>query len=220
MTFDTKFEAVLDTLLYKFATNDSVKVQVLSTVNNQRLKSLFRSVEECLTVGIIFLEGFKEIIIGGDINARVSQKTKEWVASVPHAQSGGRIAGMMATSICSVLEDFIVDAGRTKLTTTKLAIIRIANPMVSNDDNKARTTLLKNIKPSVRADGTTWITALKMIFSFTLTTEESETLIDMITFRNQYVHDPQTAFSKTITGEQLKCWAVATMILCHRVAIA
>ncbi len=53
-----------------------------------------------------------------------------------------------------------------------------------------------------------------------LTADEVDTLIDLITFRNQYIHDPPTAFVRLVAGEHIKCWALATVILCNRLVLS
>jgi hypothetical protein len=219
MTFNLSHEHVLDKIAEQILKADQPTLHALPSSEREALKAHVQGIVSTLSVGLVFLEGFEEIAQQGELASKVSAEFKQWVSQVPRNESGGRIAGMIAASICSVLEDYIVDLVPTKLTPTRISALRLTEPKLSLDDGKAREQLARRVKPSVRAKGSEWIAALNVVFSVSPTAEEVETLVDMITFRNEYIHKPPTAFARAIVGEHLKCWTLAAMILCNRLAL-
>ena len=219
MTFDpTTVEPILEELAGKVEADAKAKLKTNPPLG-ERLGQLVGAGVECLSIGIIYLHGFKEIEDGGPVGGEVPTKVQEWVGSVDKKRSAARLAGMIASSICSELEGFIMEVVPSKMSSGGLAASRKKDSKLSADDDKAWGTVSARLKPTVKAEGSKWAGWLETALSVTLTPEEKDTLIDMITFRNEYVHDPPTAFSKTISGEHLKCWALASMILCHRIAV-
>ena len=220
MAFTTAYEQPLDALATQFAQQDAARIIALPPAEHRALKLRVDALAECIAIALVFLEGFDDIATGGALHKRASADLQKWVASVPRTQSGTRLAGMVASSLCSVLEDYIVDTTQLKVGAAQLVRIRTLDPKLHAQDGPAVDQLLKKVKPSVKAAGVDWVAALALVFGVALTVEESETLVDLITFRNLYIHEPPSAFAMTITGEHIKCWTVAATVLCYRLALA
>jgi hypothetical protein len=219
MPFEPRYESALDSLLIQLGEQVATRSPPLPTAESQALQSHVAGIAECVTVAIVFLQGFEAIAASGSAHLKVSQAVERWVASVPRSQSGGRIAGMVASSICAVLEDYIRDAARTKLP-SQLSRIRSVIPTLPARDADAIERLVRNVKPSVKASGADWVSALQLAFDVVLSQEEADTAVDMIALRNVYVHNPASVATESITGERTKCWATSAIALCHRVALA
>lgn len=218
MTYDpANVEASLEALLAKLAKDDDAKLTALPSADLQSLQTHRAAIEECITVGIIFLKGFDGIMVNGPLRKLASAPVQNWVDRVPRGQSATRIAGMIASSICSVLEGFIVDVVPPKITDAQIATARKVEPHLDADDEMARVVLAGRLKPSTRGGGEKWLRRLDRMLSVVPTAAEADTLLHMVAFRNQYIHDPPTAFSQMITGEHLKCWPLAAITLCHRI---
>jgi len=220
MTFSASHESTLDTLHATLAEQNIERRKLLPPAEAERLEAHVAGLGECVAVALVFFHGFNDIVVAGENAHGVTPELRRWVTSVPRHQSGTRLAGMTASSLCAVLEDYIVDTCRNRLSPTTLAQLRAVDATLQPDDAKAIGQLLKRVKPSARTDGSTWINALRLVFGVVLTTEESDTLIDLLTFRNKYIHDPRSAFAQSITGEHMKCWTVSATILCRRIALA
>jgi hypothetical protein len=84
----------------------------------------------------------------------------------------------------------------------------------------AKNGLLRAVKPSVRASGADWLKAIRDVFSVQFSTEAEGTLLRLISFRNDFVHDPPTSFATTISGEEIKCWGLATQLAARHITLA
>ena len=166
------------------------------------------AIRDITSISLIFLTGFDEIARGGELSNSVTPNVREWVQNVPRQRSGTRLAGMVAVSLGSILEEFIVQIGAAKIT-----------PEVETRLRTTKDKLLNRVKPSVKADGKEWLKALTDVFSITLESVGQDSLISMIQFRNHYVHEP-AAIQTIVTGEEIECWIQATMLLALRIAIA
>jgi len=74
------------------------------------------AIRDINSISLIFLTGFDEIARGGELSNSVTPNVREWVQNVPRQRSGTRLAGMVAVSLCSILEEFIVQIGAAKIT--------------------------------------------------------------------------------------------------------
>jgi hypothetical protein len=184
---------------------------------NPRFDALATGVNDILSAQLVYFAGFKAIqegVIGPDAVLAV---VRSWVQTVPRARSGGIGAGVAASTLCSILEDFIVDWGTQVIDTAVIARLRAPRGLPA-DDGEAKKTLIQKAKPSVKADGKKWLRVLDDVFGARPQQAVMDALLDMISFRNAFVHAPSEAYMAPMTGDQVKCWALATLIVARDIA--
>jgi hypothetical protein len=215
--WDPKFEADLDQRAAK-ALQDG-RTAGLPAVEKERLRGVNAAIHAVLSITIIYLQGFDEIAKGGPLAASVSPDVVNWVKAVPRGDSGTRLAGIAATSLCSILEDFIADVADAKITPALIAKLRPTRNLDA-DPLQATGQLQRAIKPSVKADGAKWLKAVEDVFGLTVDQPFAGSLLPLIAFRNLFVHDPPEAFKIAVNGEQVKCWALAVQLLASEISLA
>lgn len=214
--WQASYEQALDTIAARDLADPALKS--LRTDVGTRLNGVTVAVQDVLSFALIFLHGFDEIQANGPLCQAVSSVVTNWVGQVPRGRSGGRVAGIVATNLCSVLEEFLVSLVDLHLTTKRLTAMRSADPKLHADNEKAKKQLLRRAKPSVKGSGAEWQTTVETVFSIKFEAVVAGCVLPMIESRNTFVHDPTTALQRTTTGEEIKCWALASQILAAQIA--
>lgn len=170
------------------------------------------AIVDCLHVARVFFAGFDSIA------ASLASDPDPWVASVPRPRSGGRICGMVATSVCAVVEGYVRAMAPERLAPAVLSAWRTCFEGLPKQDEKLEKQILRSVLPS-SFEGPVWVTKAELLFGIDLTEAERTTLRDLSEFRNIYMHDPAKAAALGMSGEKLKCWTLAAILLCKRIAL-
>jgi hypothetical protein len=182
-----------------------------------RFDAIGTGVTDIISAQLVYFAGFKAIQEGVIGAGEVLEEVRSWVHTVPRARSGGIGAGAAASTLCSLLEDFIVDRGNQVIDAAAIARLRVPRNLPA-DDIEAKKVLIGKAKPSVKADGKKWLGVLEDVFGVRPHQAVVNALLDMISFRNVFVHAPSEAYAAPMTGDQVKCWALATLIVARDIA--
>ncbi|MGK3986013.1 hypothetical protein WME99_23395 [Sorangium sp. So ce136] len=220
--WDPKHEAEIDQLL---ASRD-MSSQALPPATRARVESLSGAAIEVMNIVDIYIHGFAQIQENGPLVKVVNPKSVRWVQTAG-SRSPARLAGIVATHMCSLLEEFINEQAKARLTAAfvsshgpRLVARLTRSGSVPKKPDGITKELLRAVKPSVFADGATWAKAVAYIFSVKLEPCVENTLLPMISYRNRYVHEPQNALSTVVTGEELISWIKAVLLLAQDIALA
>lgn len=213
--WEPHFEKALDGLVNDMLREAQMQANKLGAHEREILKAHANAGVSIVSIFLIYMSGFDEIYAAGPLAKAVPREVTNWVVGqVSRSESTTRVAGMMAASLCSSLEDLVDDVATPKI--TPALIVKLRGPRsLALDDEAAKQQLLKAIKPSVKADGEKWLKALGDVLGVVVPAEVGGTLIGMISFRNKYIHDPTEAFKQVVTGEEVKSWTLATLALSH-----
>lgn len=124
----------------------------------------------------------------------------------------GRIQALL--KLTNTLEG---DRGNQVIDAALIARLRVPRNLPA-DDLEATKVLISKAKPSVKADGKKWLRVLDDGFGARPDSAVVNALLDLISFRNVFVHAPSEAYKAQMTGDQVKCWALATLIVARDVA--
>ncbi|WP_129575642.1 MULTISPECIES: hypothetical protein [Sorangium] len=219
--WEPKYEAEIDELLEIRKT----QVQALPPATRARLQVLDDAASDVLHIVGIYIHAFAEIQANGSLAKKVPSRSVRWVQTVG-GRSPARLAGIVATHMCSLLEEFITEQGKARLTPAFIAhhgptliarITTLGSPPKKPD--AIMNALLRAVKPSVFADGATWAKAISGVFSITLTPCVANTLLPMISFRNRYVHEPQNALATVVGAQEMVSWVKAAYLLAQDIAL-
>lgn len=216
-TWDPKHEAELDRLLAALQPHEARKIAALSPGDRTHYQDFITATCDFMAIFWIYIHGFDSIQKSQPGSMVVHGHILHWV----HQNAGRsprRLAGMMATHLCSTLEDFIDQLATTRLTPSFIRQLprkyASALKLKGRPQRDAQKDILRSLKPSVRAGGKQWIDAVQAVFSTKFDTATEETLLSMIRFRNEYVHSPQSVMQgHHTTGEEMTSWGKAVLLL-------
>lgn len=161
---------------------------------NQRhhLVQLTGTVQDQLSLGQLGLLGYDTALAGheGFGSMQLAAATKEWVANRTRPAVASTLAGMMACSLCAVLESFVSELG----------------------DHHPDLELHR------RSDGAEWVRALEASFDFELELPIAETLTSLVDARREFAFDPSALEQLTNIAMLYAAWPQACVLLAARVA--
>jgi hypothetical protein len=216
MSCTPEIERAVDALLSIAAATEEGRLAALSEEQRSLLKQTAGAVLETLNVALVFLAGFDDANDGGPVSGKLPETTRAWVHRVERRRSGALIGGVVASSICGLLEGYIVAMTPRRVTPTHIAKLRAAG-IATKDDAKVLKDLTRRVKPTTNQEPADWIRALREAFDVTLEPVEEQVLVDLIMHRNLYSHDPAQAVARNIAPVDIKCWTLAALHLCHRI---
>lgn len=216
-------EAELDRILASRQPQEAAKVASLSPNDRARYQGLLAAASDIMAIFWVYIHGFNHLQQEQPASSTIHGHILHWV----HQNAGRsprRIAGMVATNLCSVLEEFLGDIAAAKL--TPAVIQRLPRTYIAGlhtrgrDMREIRKAILRSVKPSVRADGAHWASSISTVFALSLDPATEETLRSMIYFRNAYIHEPGKVMgADSITGEEMTSWGKSVLLLAYDVAL-
>jgi len=216
MTCTPAVESALDALLQDALATETARLALLSAQDRVRLQQTIGAMQEVLHVAFVFFAGFQDAAAGGKVLTLMPPATVRWVHHVDRRRSGGMIAGPTASGICGLLEGYIVAMTPVRVTAGRIAALRAAG-LAKKDDASTLKDLSRRVKPTSNQEPAAWVRALGEAFEVALDSAEERALIDLIAHRNRYSHDPGAAVQDSLAGEDIKCWVLAAIHLCHRI---
>jgi hypothetical protein len=218
-TWDPKHEAELDRLLVVRQPQEAAKVAALSPEDRARYQGFIGATCDVITINWVYIRGFENITKCDPTG--IPSHVLHW-GHQKDGRSPRRLAGMIATHLCSTLEEFIGQAANPLLTSDfirKLPRSYVAGlKSKARDSREIKKAILRSIKPSTRSDGKEWVFAIQTVFSVRLDAATEETLLSMIRFRNEYVHAPGNVMKDDFTAVNVIesiSWMKAVLLLAY-----
>ena len=173
----------------------------------RRLYAFYDGANQVVHVASCFFVGF-DVILRLDpkvaLPVAANQMTADWVRKVDRSVSGGFVLGTSATALVGLLEDCLV------------SFVPLRAPAELLEEKIAKK-ITKGIKPTRDQKPEEWIESLKRVFGIDPPACVLGTLVSLILFRNNFVHEPSGTQAMLAYPGQLgalaKCWSLAAQAL-------